>query len=379
MRILHCAESAMGGVGSYISNTVPDQTSRLGAGQVRVLAPLEHRAQLAAVGDDQVRTFHRPKRSVASLVALAEALMAECAAFKPDVIHAHSTFAGLIVRTTFAAVPRRPHIVYCPHGWAFDMSGPGWRNDGFAVLERRMARRCDRIVAISRFEAAQAHAVGIAPRRVKLVMSGVPEAPPGPAAAWPDARRKVLFVGRLDEQKGVDVLFSAIKDLGDSVAVRVAGVAVADEPGGASPPANVEMLGWLDAAGVAAQVRAADLVVIPSRWEGFGLVALEAMRAGKAVVASRVGGLQELVTDGVTGRLVASGDAASLGAALMADDAATLAAMGARGRELYLERFTSARMSSELLDVYEGVMRTPARVRLFPAGGARRRAWRTAA
>lgn len=378
MRILHCAESAMGGVGSYISNTVPDQTSRLGAGQVRVLAPLEHRAQLAAVGDDQVRTFHRPKRSVASLVALAEALMAECATFKPDVIHAHSTFAGLVVRTTFAAVPRRPHIVYCPHGWAFDMSGPGWRNDGFAALERRMARRCDRIVAISRFEAAQAHAVGIAPRRVKLVMSGVPEAP-GPAAAWPDARRKVLFVGRLDEQKGVDVLFSAIKNLGDSVAVRVAGVAVADEPGGASPPANVEMLGWLDAAGVAAQVRAADLVVIPSRWEGFGLVALEAMRAGKAVVASRVGGLQELVTDGVTGRLVASGDAASLADALTADDAATLAAMGARGRELYLERFTSARMSSELLDVYEGVMRTPARVRLFPAGGARRRARRTAA
>lgn len=369
----------MGGVGSYISNTVPDQLRKLGPGRVRVLAPLEHRSQLAAVADDQIRTFARPNRSALSLVALAEALMAECATFKPDVIHAHSTFAGLIVRTTFAAVPRRPQIVYCPHGWAFDMSGPAWRNDGFAALERRMARRCDRIIAISRFEAAQAHAVGIAPRRVKLVMSGVPEAPEGAAAPWPDARRKVLFVGRLDAQKGVDVLFSAVRALGDGVSVRVAGAAVADAAGGVPAPSNVEMLGWLDAAGVAAQMRAADVVVVPSRWEGFGLVALEAMRAGKAVIASRVGGLQELVTDGVTGRLVPPDDPTALGVALQADDVETLAAMGRRGRRTYAERFTSERMSSELLDVYEGLLRPPARLRLFPVGGARHKAWRTAA
>lgn len=379
MRILHCAESAMGGVGSYINNTVPDQLRKLGRGQVRVLAPMEHRSQLAAVDDDQVRTFTRAKRSAASLIALAEALMTECAAFRPDVIHAHSTFAGLVVRTTFAAVPRRPQIVYCPHGWAFDMSGPAWRNDGFAALERRMARRCDRIIAISRFEAAQAHAVGIAPRRVKLVMSGVPEAPGDGTADWPDARRKVLFVGRLDAQKGVDVLFSAVRALGEAVSVRVAGAAVADAAGAAPPPANVEMLGWLDAAGVAAQMRAADLVVIPSRWEGFGLVALEAMRVGKAVVASQVGGLQELVVEGVTGRLVPPEDATALGVALMADDAETLAAMGRHGRARYAERFTSDRMSSELLDVYEDLMRPPPRLHLFPQGGSRRRAWRTAA
>lgn len=183
MRVLHVAESAKGGVGTYLDSLVPPQIEALGAGAVCVLVPAEHRAQLPSAPDGSVRTFPRPDRSLRSLCALGAALAQETARLRPDVIHAHSTFAGLVVRTFFAAAARRPSLVYCPHGWGFDVHAAPWKTQVVAELERVMARACDRVVAISRYEAAQAHAVGIEPRRVRLVVSGLPEAPPVAAAS----------------------------------------------------------------------------------------------------------------------------------------------------------------------------------------------------
>jgi glycosyltransferase involved in cell wall biosynthesis len=119
----------------------------------------------------------------------------------------------------------------------------------------------------------------------------------------------------------------------------------------------VELLGWLDAEGVAAQLQAADVVAAPSRWEGFGLAAAEAMRAAKPVIASRVGGLCDLVEDGVNGRLVPPDDPAALCAALLADDPEARRRMGRRGRARYLQYFTAQRMNEELLDIYAQLSR----------------------
>jgi glycosyltransferase involved in cell wall biosynthesis len=115
------------------------------------------------------------------------------------------------------------------------------------------------------------------------------------------------------------------------------------------------MLGWLSPAQIHAQLRAADIFVAPSRWEGLGLAAIEAMRAGVMVVASDVGGLREVVQDGVTGRLAKPGCADALRQALLADDASARAAMGREGRRRYLQRFTAERMNDEILALYERV------------------------
>jgi glycosyltransferase involved in cell wall biosynthesis len=128
---------------------------------------------------------------------------------------------------------------------------------------------------------------------------------------------------------------------------------------------HIEFLGWMDSAGVAAQINACDVVVMPSRWEGFGLVAVEAMRAGKAVWASAVGGLREVVEDGVTGRLFPVGDVAALRALLAQAERATLQRMGEAGRRRFLAHYTSDRTHARLLHLYAEVLQrapaTPAR------------------
>jgi glycosyltransferase involved in cell wall biosynthesis len=357
MRVLHIAESAQGGVGSYLSYMAPHQIETLGRGNVRLIVPEQHRGPVGPLPPGVVRTFDRPGRSPASLQTLANALDDEVRAFEPDVIHAHSTFAGLVARGMFGPQRRRPAIVYCPHGWAFNVEAAPWKMGAMAWAERLMALGCDTVIAISKHEEAEALRIGIPPDKVRLVTSGIPEAPAAIPQPWDDARLKVLFIGRLDRQKGVDVLLDAVRPLQDQVCVRVAGASVADGLAVEQLP-NVEMLGWLDPARIAGQLEAADVLVAPSRWEGFGLAAVEAMRAGRPVVASGVGGLREVVADGCTGRLVEPGSVDALRRALLLDGPSTRRAMGEQGRMRYLDLFTALRMNEGVLDLYAQMCRS---------------------
>ncbi len=364
MKVLHVAESARGGVGSYLAYTAPHQIQALGVQNVRVIVPEPHREQVGPLPPAVLRTFERSGRSVASLRTLASVLAEEVETFHPDVLHVHSTFAGLVARAMFGPLKRRPAIAYCPHGWAFNVESARWKMSAMAAAERLMAHGCDTIVAISRHEAEEAHRIGIAPRRVRLVTSGIPEAPQPTSQPWDDPRLKVLFIGRLDRQKGVDVLMEAVRPLADQVCVRVAGASVADGME-VERPSNVEMLGWLNPAAIAGQLQSADLVVAPSRWEGFGLAAVEAMRAARPVVASRVGGLCELVVHGVTGRLVDPNSPEALRRALTADSPGARRVMGERGRARYLKEFSAWRMNESLLDLYRQMDRQRRAVRAF--------------
>lgn len=168
-----------------------------------------------------------------------------------------------------------------------------------------LAPAADRIVLISDHERREGVRIGIDPAALTTVLNGIADLHSERPARWQDDRVRVLFVGRLDTQKGFDTLLDAVEPIQDHVAVRVIGKAVA---GPATTPRKrspqIEYLGWRSLSEVATEIAAADVVVVPSRWEGFGLVALEAMCGGCAVVASDVGGLREIVADGETGYLV---------------------------------------------------------------------------
>src|SRR4051794_4816780 len=192
---------------------------------------------------------------------------------------------------------------------------------------------------------------GARPERIELVPPGVVHAffSPGDRAGartalgLPQDRPVLLFVGRIQPLKGLDVAVRALAELRDRGAVLVA-VGGPSGLDGEVEAAKVRLLAeelgvdgrirWIDPQPhylLSTFYRAADVVLVPSRSESFGLVALEAAACGTPVVAAAVGGLRTLVQDGRTGFLIDSRDPDAFAAATdqLLDDPALAAAMGA--------------------------------------------------
>jgi glycosyltransferase involved in cell wall biosynthesis len=362
VKVLHVAETAQGGVGSYLEEIVPVQAARHGADSVRVVLPREHAAHFKRLPPTLLQTFEiAGARRMRCMLRMAGVVWALVRRWRPDVVHVHSTYAGFVLRPLLALLPDRPRVVYCAHGWAFDRRAPDWLNRTVASVERIWARWSDAIVCISRHDHDSALRAGIAARRLSVIVNGIGDLPRAaadapPAGRWPAAALRVLFVGRLDRQKGVDVLYEALRRLGDRAAAVVVGSAVVADGPAAEPPPNVHVTGWLSRDQIGALYEAAQVLVVPSRWEGFGLVALEAMRCGRAVVASRVGGLPEVVQDGVSGALFEPEDAAALADVLASLSEARLHAMGRAGRQRFETRFHIGRVADELDTLYRALL-----------------------
>jgi glycosyltransferase involved in cell wall biosynthesis len=229
-------------------------------------------------------------------------------------------------------------------------------------------RVVDAVIAISDGVRTALVQAGVEPARIRVVPSGVDvaamTAPPDARAAlrreWDVADDEVLVavIGVLEKRKGHDVLLSAAM-LPATKNRRVRYVFVGE---GGTREVLTEAVGRLALpvhfAGfrndVAACLAAADVVAMPSRQEGLGVAALEAMAAGRPVVASRVGGLREAVEPNVTGLLVPPDDPAALATAIgsLAANPARRAQFGAAGRERILARYTGARMADGTLACY---------------------------
>ena len=206
---------------------------------------------------------------------------------------------------------------------------------------RRLLGRARVVVCASEALATEVRRLGA--RDVRIVPSGV-EIPAGtvPPAMPPH----VLYLGRLSEEKGVRELAQATEGLPL--------VVVGDGPlrdllpstAGFVPPSEVGE--WLDRAAV---------VVVPSRREGYGVAAREAMAHGRAVVATRVGGLVDAIEDGVTGLLVPPRDPAALRAALQRalDDPELRDRLGAAAREHAVAHFSHQAAVDRLVAVYAEV------------------------
>jgi glycosyltransferase involved in cell wall biosynthesis len=359
--ILHVAETAKGGVGAYLEELVACQAERHGADRVRVVLPAEHAALFDRLPPHAVHGFRIGRAGrLRSVMRMARVVWALVRQWRPDVVHLHSSYAGLVLRPLLALLPQRPRVVYCPHGWAFDREAPRWLNRAAAMVERALARLCDAVVCISHHERAIALRAGLPAHQLVVVLNGMgdiamPADVAGARSHWPDGALRVLFVGRLDRQKGVDILYKALQRLQHrAFAVVVGAAVVADSRSRPSPP-NARVMGWLARERIAVLCRAADVLVVPSRWEGFGLVALEAMRCGCAVVASRTGGLPEVIEDGVSGLLFDPGDSDQLASLLEQRDAASWKAMGEAGRCRFEALFTIERVGDQLDALYRRV------------------------
>ena len=157
---------------------------------------------------------------------------------------------------------------------------------------------------------------GLAGSRIVTIHNGVPlDGPPRPLDA---SAKTVLAVGSLIRQKGHDVLIHAAAATGNDWTVVVAGAGPHHDDltdlAHRVAPGRVRLSGWVD--DVPALMARASVVCLPSRWESFAYVPLEAMAMGVPVVASRVDGIDEVVTDGTSGLLVEPDDPRALAAAI---------------------------------------------------------------
>jgi len=153
-------------------------------------------------------------------------------------------------------------------------------------------------------------------------------------------------------------LIEAARHLGELIDLRMIGSAVVGEEKSLDLPQNVTLLGWMDRVQIDAQLDQADLVVIPSRWEAFGLVALEAMRASKPIVAFNIGALPELIEDGVTGILCPHVSVDGLIAGIKAATALDLGSAGKAGRARLLQYFDVKRTHAALTQLYAHLKRS---------------------
>lgn len=357
LRVLHVAETVRGGIATYFNELHPLQVAEFGPENVAYVVPAHHRGDLTEIPDASIVAFGSRGRTALSFCAMAFTALREVVRRRPDVVHLHSTFAGAVLRPLLALLPGRPTIVYCPHGWAFsrDVSRPS--RAATRAVERMLAAVTDQIVCISDSEQGAARESGVGAGRLALVRNGIARSRPLDAAGRrnadrADGRLRVLFVGRLDRQKGFDLLIAAASELTETVSVRLVGSKVVGGGALADLPANVEILDWMPRARIEDAYDWADIVVMPSRWEGFGLVALEAMRAGRPVLAFRTGALGEIVVDGQTGILCASPDIAGLVADLRRAMTLDLSGMGRRGAERFRDLFSIERTHRGLLKAY---------------------------
>jgi glycosyltransferase involved in cell wall biosynthesis len=354
MKILHVCETIIGGTGSYIAELIPHQVEKYGVDNVVLLVPQTH---VGFIDKDitssgiKIITFNRPSRLYGTAM-LTRRYLQVLKSVQPDIVHAHSTIAGAIVRLTRAFT--RAKLIFCAHGWSMDMAG-SWATSKFAeVVERGLARFPDQIIVISKHELNRALSLGIPRHRLSLVPNGIrTKAPTVAPAVWDDDRIKVLYAGRFDYQKGVDVLIKAVAGLEDKISVRLVGdVAVSKNVLPEKLPDCIVKMGWLDRVDVTAQMMSCDVLVVPSRWEGFGLVAIEAMRLSKPVLVSAVGGLQEIAGDGQYGYVVEPENVKQLHDRLSSLDRRKLRQMGEIGYQRFLSCYTADRMVSQIDKIY---------------------------
>jgi len=272
---------------------------------------------------------------------------------RPAIVHTHLVHAdihGLLA----AALARVPGRVSTKHGFnEFRTSR------AVALADRAAGRLAHRQIAISGGLADYlAETEGFAAEAFTIVHYGIElgaEPPP------PPLEPRLLALGRLIPIKGFDVLLAAFEQARAEVpalTLEVAGSGPLESRLRETAPGGVTFLGHVAPATRLYERNA--IVVVPSRGEGFGMVALEAAERGRAAIVADVGGLPEIVADGETGVVVPSGDAEALAAAIveLARDPDRVRSLGAAARVRAAGQFSARAAADGVEAVYRSLLQS---------------------
>lgn len=275
-----------------------------------------------------------------------------------DLIHTHGYKAD-VHGYAAARMAGKPLLATC-HNW----TGENLRGRLYDWIDHLVLRRFARIAAVSDPVRNSLVRFGVRPERIRVIPNGVDVR--RFEATWPrppvyaGAAAQVGFVGRLVPEKGVNILLRSapgVLSRHPHTVFLIIG----------EGPARAELEKLTDDLGIGSSVRflgrqadmaaiysLIDILVLPSLNEGAPMTVLEAMSAGRPVVATRTGALPDIVVEGETGILVGSGDAPAVESALVSllADPARLLQMGRAGRSRVEAKFSSDSMARDYLDLY---------------------------
>lgn len=291
LRVLHVAETIKGGVATVISSLLNTKYTNYSVVPEDQVSCLEE-------GSNNIYGYVGSKRGLYLIFSMCLKVLCVARDVKPDVVHLHSSFALLCAPVIFF-LSRKSKIVYQPHGVYYDpnVSRSVIKLIAVRYFEKLLAIFVDEIIAISEYEFSIIKTVHGDSKVVLLVNSVSPS-----RIEFDNERPRsgYLFVGRLDEQKGIDKLLSFWSKEMPQEVLNVIGASVRSKFDFISP-ANVCFHGWVDSSLLDTFYASSKAVIVPSRWEGFGLVVVEAYRNGTPVIVSNRGALPELVEQGLSG------------------------------------------------------------------------------
>ncbi|WP_418248678.1 glycosyltransferase [Dialister succinatiphilus] len=355
MKVLHVGEYVQGGVATYI-RTLLDHPDYPEIEDYLVCSDYnsDHSWKLP-----EDRIYYYPyKRTLGNIPNAIKAIYRVVKHVKPDVIYCHSTWAGLFVRLPLFFLPKHCRIIYNAHGWAFLRDTTSLKKALYALIERVLSIRTDAIVNVSDYEYRAAKNARISKKRLWLVFSGISsvkgETPP---VELPKGVINLLFVGRFDAPKGIDYLlehFSKCKRkdihlfvIGDNVVGDSEKIPMIDTE-------KVTFCGWIPHDKLDGYYKSCDAVIMPSRWEAFGLVGVEAMKYGKPIIVSNRGALPELVKDGENGYIFDFEHPESLIHILEALNKKELHYKGEKAEVVFWQCYDRRKMLDKTILIYRG-------------------------
>lgn len=287
-----------------------------------------------------------------------------------DLVHTHTSKGGFVGRAA-AWHARTPAVVHTVHGFAFHEQSGAWAIRFYAGLERIAARWCHRIVTVSEYHMRWALQLGIGtPQQLRAIPNGIEPQRVIPLTApetvrqrlqIPTDTRVVLTTGRLATQKGLEYLIQAVQLLQSADLPRFIVLIAGDGPlrealeqqaCTAGVIDRVRFLGFWKAVGDLLGI--ADIVALPSLWEGLSIALLEAMAAGKPIITTTIGSNIEATDNGRAAKLVPPKDPHALADALrewlLHPDQARPYAEAARQR--FMEHYTEERMLEQYRQLY---------------------------
>ena len=355
MKILHVGEYVSGGVATYLKTLINRLQQYKDIDNYLVMSRYKSEQDW---GNMQSKvTYYEYKRSILNIFKAMIFIYKFINKIQPDIIHVHSTWAGVFVRFPLLFVKKRAKIIYQPHGWAFLMDVSSLKKQIYILIEKILSIPTDKIINISNYEQNKAIEYGFNKNKMVMIYNGVADRKNIGLMkiAMDKSKINLLFVGRLDRQKGLDIFLRTYEKYDfPNIHLYVIGTSVLDN----AVPENTSKttyLGWVDNKDIDAYYQACDAVIMPSRWEGFGLVAIEAMRNSKAVIVSDRGALPELIQNEVNGYVFNLKEEVLLKDILFKLDKDRLNFIGNNNRKVFLKKFIDGKFVANIFDLYKRI------------------------